>query len=218
MVRIRQAALSLFGEQGYESTSVRQIAGVAQVSAALVLHHYGSKEALQQACDAYVLDFLAESRRSALLGTGAVPTVARFVEEHPEVVPMSRYLRRTLIRGGTAAARVFDRMASDNVENLRLAEEQGRVRPCSDPRARAALLTAWNVSMLMVGDVAAGWLGGSSVFDLRMGERLEAVAMDLFTDGLLADGTLRQELLAGAGDPATTSGDVRGRATSGDGR
>ena len=44
--RIRDAALRLFGEQGIKGTTVRQMAEAAGVSAALVIHHFGSKERL----------------------------------------------------------------------------------------------------------------------------------------------------------------------------
>lgn len=45
-VAIRDAAVRLFAEQGYAATSVRDIAGRAGVDAALVIRHFGSKEAL----------------------------------------------------------------------------------------------------------------------------------------------------------------------------
>lgn len=45
-VAIRDAAVRLFAEQGYAATSVRDIAGRAGVDPALVIRHFGSKEAL----------------------------------------------------------------------------------------------------------------------------------------------------------------------------
>jgi AcrR family transcriptional regulator len=43
---IRQAAADLFGSKGFASTSVREIARSAGVDPALVIRHFGSKEAL----------------------------------------------------------------------------------------------------------------------------------------------------------------------------
>jgi AcrR family transcriptional regulator len=43
---IRQAATSLFATNGYANTSVRDIAAGASVDPALVIRHFGSKEAL----------------------------------------------------------------------------------------------------------------------------------------------------------------------------
>lgn len=46
--RIAQHAAGLFGERGFDRTSVRDVAAAAGVDPALVLHYYGSKRALFQ--------------------------------------------------------------------------------------------------------------------------------------------------------------------------
>ena len=45
-LRILDAAESLFTEQGFEATTLRQITGAAEVNLAAVNYHFGSKEAL----------------------------------------------------------------------------------------------------------------------------------------------------------------------------
>src|SRR5690606_30504745 len=54
--RIREAAMRLFPEHGYEGTSIRVLAEEVGISPALVIHHFGSKEGLRRACDEYVVD------------------------------------------------------------------------------------------------------------------------------------------------------------------
>ena len=49
--RILDAALDLFGAQGFSGTSIKAVAQQAGVSPALVIHHFGSKDALRAACD-----------------------------------------------------------------------------------------------------------------------------------------------------------------------
>jgi AcrR family transcriptional regulator len=44
--RIAEAAAGLFGERGFDRTSVRDVAAAAGVDPALVLHYFGSKRAL----------------------------------------------------------------------------------------------------------------------------------------------------------------------------
>jgi TetR/AcrR family transcriptional regulator, regulator of cefoperazone and chloramphenicol sensitivity len=56
--RIREAALTHFASEGYERATIRGIAQTAGVSPGLLRHHYGSKEALREACDAYVFEIL----------------------------------------------------------------------------------------------------------------------------------------------------------------
>ena len=50
--RIRDSAIVYFGRHGFQSATVRAIAADAGVSPALVIHHFGSKDGLREACDA----------------------------------------------------------------------------------------------------------------------------------------------------------------------
>ena len=63
--RIRDAALRLFGDRGTDGTTIRDIAATAGVSGGLVRHHFGSKEGLRDACDAYALDSLMRLKEQA---------------------------------------------------------------------------------------------------------------------------------------------------------
>jgi len=49
--RLRDAAIELFAERGFDKTSVKAIAEAAGVSPGLVIHHYGSKDELRRVCD-----------------------------------------------------------------------------------------------------------------------------------------------------------------------
>src|SRR5947207_8890126 len=60
-VRLRDAALELFGENGFAGTNVRDLAERAGVTAGLVKHHYGSKEGLREAVDRYVLTSIQDT-------------------------------------------------------------------------------------------------------------------------------------------------------------
>ncbi|PGQ37584.1 TetR/AcrR family transcriptional regulator, partial [Bacillus thuringiensis] len=44
--RILEAAISLFGEKGYSSTTTREIAEKAKVSEVTIFRHFGNKEKL----------------------------------------------------------------------------------------------------------------------------------------------------------------------------
>jgi AcrR family transcriptional regulator len=58
--RLRAIALELFTEQGYELTSLTQVAGQAGVSRQAVLHHFASKEELLTSSYEEVLPVLDE--------------------------------------------------------------------------------------------------------------------------------------------------------------
>src|SRR5699024_4692668 len=53
--RFRNTALRLFAERGFAATTIRDVAAAARVSAALVRHHFGSKDGLREACDTHAL-------------------------------------------------------------------------------------------------------------------------------------------------------------------
>jgi AcrR family transcriptional regulator len=130
-----------FGEHGFERTTIRGIAKTAGVSSGLLRHHFGSKEALRDACDEYVLrtvrklndDTWAAIKEGDLAGAAAArrPTGA-----------YHRYVARSLIDGG--ASELFDEM-------VRMSEAwfTGFVTEGSDVpvRDRAAIVTAWGLAI-----------------------------------------------------------------------
>ncbi|MFD0204347.1 MULTISPECIES: TetR/AcrR family transcriptional regulator [Saccharothrix] len=88
--RIRDAALARFGADGVAGASMRAIAADAGVSPALVVHHFGSKEGLRQACDEYVLaamgagdDLDLAGTTGAALAAGVPQVVCPFVADQP---------------------------------------------------------------------------------------------------------------------------------------
>lgn len=141
--RIRDAALRLFAERGVDGATVRDIAKAAGVSAGLVRHHFGSKEALREACDSYALAGLMRIKEQAILeGEMADPGFLSAV--HPTVLSLYRYLARALLDGSRAAASMFDELVD-------LAEQWlARYHPgqSTDPRAYAAVMVAMQIGML----------------------------------------------------------------------
>ncbi|MTI17423.1 DUF1956 domain-containing protein [Rhodobacteraceae bacterium RKSG542] len=49
-----EAGLELFGSQGFEATSTRQIAQLARTNIASIAYHFGGKDGLREACAHYV--------------------------------------------------------------------------------------------------------------------------------------------------------------------
>jgi AcrR family transcriptional regulator len=95
--RILESAVTLFAERGMGSTSVRDVAGAAGVSLAMVSHYFGGKDALYDACvDAMYAELSAMSGAlSAELASDAsleelfaraVVASYRFAREHRRAV------------------------------------------------------------------------------------------------------------------------------------
>ncbi|MFI6094694.1 TetR family transcriptional regulator [Lentzea sp. NPDC051213] len=171
--RIRDAALARFGADGVAGTSVRAVAADAGVSAALVLHHFGSKEGLRQACDEYVLS--ADS--------GDLGALAELLEA---ATPVRRYLARALLDGTESASALFDSIVARTEEWLAGGEAEGWVRPCSDARARAVTYVSWLLAPLVLGQQVGRLLGGDPA-ETAVAVRGARAGLEMLTHGLFAD-------------------------------
>ncbi len=147
--RIRDAALARFPTQGFEATTVREIAKDAGVSPALVLHHFGSKEGLLRACDEVVVRRFRETKEAAMeAGNIFNPSFAGSALEVAE--PISRYLAWALARGNESTNDLFDEMVREAMVITRLAIERGYVRDSSDLEMRVALQMSMQLGSLVL--------------------------------------------------------------------
>ena len=109
--RLRQAALRLFAQRGFDATSARAVAAEAGLSPALVIHHFGSKEGLRAAVDEEVLGRVGAALREVdddgdlMAAVGAVS--ARMFGADPI---LRGYLRRVLLEDSPASAALFGRL------------------------------------------------------------------------------------------------------------
>jgi len=113
--RLREAALELFSEHGFEATSTRAVAAAAGLSPALVTRHFGSKQGLRAAVDEYVLDRITEQLNS-LEPDPAKGLMASLGEVSARLFgadPVLRgYLRHVLLEDSEASAALFGRLLS----------------------------------------------------------------------------------------------------------
>src|SRR6202034_2773653 len=111
--RIRDAAIAQFGEKGF-GVGLRSIAEGAGVSAALVIHHFGSKDGLRKACDDYVAEEIRSSKSEALRSNDPATWFAAMAEIE-SYAGMMAYLLRSVQSGGELA-RTFWRTMIENAE------------------------------------------------------------------------------------------------------
>ena len=141
--RIRDAALRLFAERGIEGATIRDIAKAAGVSGGLVRHHFGSKEALREACDSYALDHIMRIKEQAFL-EGQLANLAFMSAAHPTILLIYRYFARSMVDGSPAAASMFQEMV-ELAEQWLAHHNPGQT---ADPRGYAAVLIAMETGML----------------------------------------------------------------------
>jgi AcrR family transcriptional regulator len=109
--RIRDAAIRLFAERGIDGATVRDIAAGAGVSPGLLRHHFGSKEALREACDAYAVDRLVRIKQEMVLD-GKLASPGFLPSVHPTIVLLNKYVTQALLDGSPSAAAMFDDMVA----------------------------------------------------------------------------------------------------------
>jgi AcrR family transcriptional regulator len=192
--RIRDAAIEQFGQHGF-GIGLRAIAESAGVSAALVIHHFGSKDGLRNACDDYIAAEIRSTKTEALQSNDPATWFAQLAEIE-EYAPIMAYLVRSMQSGGQLATMLWRRMI-DNAEGY-LAEgvRAGTIKPSRDPRARARYLGITG--------------GGGFLLYLQMHDTptdIRAVlrdyasemvlpALEIYTEGLMVDRTMYDAFLA----------------------
>lgn len=188
--RIRDAAITRFGADGVARTSLRAVAAEAGVSAALVVHHFGSKDALRVACDRHVAATIRE-RKQAAMAAGAGLDLLAAMRESDELRPLMRYLARVLVESSPHVDALVDEMVEDAVAYTEQGVRTGLLKPSNDPRGRAALLTIWSLGALVLHEHAARVLGA----DLLGGPAGQAPYSVPATE-VIGEGVLTPEALA----------------------
>lgn len=177
-----------FAREGFQRTNLRAIAATAGVSAALVIHHFGSKEKLRAVCDAYVLDVLIRRSRDDAKPAGMAEVLREFVDDPDEYRQHVHYMARA-IEEDTESARTFVTAMVDEAEAIvRQGVEDGTMRPTADPRALAVLNVLISLATLTMPPPLARALGAER-FGPEVLHRLTVPTLELYTHGLYTDDT-----------------------------
>lgn len=194
VARIRDAAIEQFGEHGF-GVGLRSIAEAAGVSAALVIHHFGSKDGLRKACDEYVAEEIRSEKSETIQSNDPATWLAQLAEIE-SYAPLMAYLVRSMVSGGELANSLWQKMIDNTEAYLEEGVRAGTVKPSRDPHARAKYLGITG--------------GGGFLLYLQMHPTptdLRAVlrdyandmvlpALEVYSEGLMTDRTMYDAFLA----------------------
>ncbi|MCV2394233.1 TetR/AcrR family transcriptional regulator [Actinotalea sp. M2MS4P-6] len=187
--RLRDTALQLFAERGPDAVSVREVAAAAGVSPGLVVHHFGTKQALREAVDDHVADLLESMLSSlddAMQGDAqeiAAGSAGLLLEHLGPGSPVPAYLRRLLVssEGGELFRRWY-RMTLEVTERM---VEAGVFRPSADPEVRAAFLLVNDLGVFLLRDQLRDALGVDPL-GAQGAERWAAGVVEAYLHGVVA--------------------------------
>lgn len=192
--RIRDAAIEQVGQHGF-GVGLRSIAEAAGVSAALVIHHFGSKDGLLRACDDYIAEQIRQQKSDAIRSSDPATWFAQMAEIE-SYAPLMAYLVRSLQSSGELSKALWRRMIDNAEVYLEEGVRAGTVKPSRDPKTRAKYLAITG--------------GGGFLLYLQLHDTptdLRAVlrdyasdmtlpALEVFTEGVLTDSTMYDAFVA----------------------
>lgn len=199
--RLRDAAIVVFGRDGFTAT-IRTIADEADVSAALVIHHFGTKDAMRAACDAHVFE-LTKQRNAAVLvaredgPSGPPPAFGAQLAGLEQAGPSLMYLLRSIQQGGDLARAFIDRLVADTEESMSVGVANGVLRPSVDEAARARYLVAQSLGAMLVDLVMnppADHADSGAIMRSYV-ERTMVPAAEYATHGVLTDSSMLDAVL-----------------------
>jgi AcrR family transcriptional regulator len=181
---IVRAAVELIGRLGVAGTTVRAVAEQAGVSAPLVIHHFGSKQGLVDACDVHVRDVIVGVSESIAEHPDARSMQALLASD--EVGPSLAYVAASLQSGGEVGRWWFDQMMQLGHDMFPAMIAAGTARPVADPEMTTMLLMSMDLGLLLMRPLVEEWLG-AELTDPAVLERWALAATDLLTNGFVIE-------------------------------
>jgi len=208
--RIRNAAIAEFAAQGFQKAKVRDIAAAAGVSAALVIHHFGSKAGLREVCDDHVLRMMLQRARDDARPGSVGNSIRDYLANPSQFHEQVHYMVRAIAEDTPAADRFVATMLSESEELLRAGIADGMVRPTSDLRGMSVLTMLISLSILSMPPAIARALGHDALSPEVM-RRMAMPSLELYIHGLYTDETMLTSIREALGEPATTESDTTGK-------
>lgn len=150
-----QAALKLFGTQGFDGTSTRQLAAEAHANIGSIAYHFGGKEGLRAAAADYIVETIQAVAGQALgdAPTSGSPEAAQaqlfaalermigFVVVSPQAGEIVQFVLRELTHPTAALDRIYDGVFEPTHRRLCRLWEQATGEPAESEATRLTVFT-----------------------------------------------------------------------------
>ncbi|MFD2053941.1 CerR family C-terminal domain-containing protein [Mesorhizobium calcicola] len=152
-----QAALKLFGRQGFHGTSTREIAAEAQANIGSIAYHFGGKEGLRAAAADFIVETIQAVAGEALgnvqapapaspeaaqaLLFAALERMVGFVVASPQAGEIVQFVLRELSHPTAALDRIYDGVFEPTHRRLCQLWEQATGEPAESEATRLTVFT-----------------------------------------------------------------------------
>ncbi len=192
--RLLRVAMRQIANLGFDGVTVRSIAAEASVSAGLIKHHFGSKEGLRDAADAYFLERSGAALERAIrvtrdleppqVGEYERQWLARYEHEWPDFVA---YLRRAILENSAWGQSLFRRYFDSIRHGLDRLDVEGKIGPAVD-RLWLPFLYAFMLLGPIILDPHIRTMLGRSTYEPEMWARFQNALHFLVWQGVGATG------------------------------
>jgi AcrR family transcriptional regulator len=174
-----RAALKLFGRQGFDGTSTREIAAEANANIGSIAYHFGGKEGLRTAAADHIVETIQAVAGQALGGTQlqgqgsseaaraqlstALERMVGFIVARPEAGEIVQFVLRELTHPTAALDRIYDGVFEPTHRRLCQIWEQATGEPAESEATKLTVFT-------LIGQVIYFRIGREAVMR-RMGWR-----------------------------------------------
>jgi AcrR family transcriptional regulator len=203
------AALRAFGESGYDSMSVRRLAGDLGISHNLVSHYFQSKEALWKECVDWSIGGM--NRELLAIASNITPesdvlevlraVMEKFIELAARFPANLFIITNEGAAGGSRLDYLYDRMMAVGhkawSQAMDRAWREGKIRKV-DPRTTYFLLTHGGACMFTMLPLAER-MGGPHPLDEKFIRTQAKTVADIILRGIAVDGEAKPSSAAGRG-------------------
>lgn len=152
-------ATEMFAENGFAGTSLRSIAKQAEVSPALLVHHFGTKDALvKEAISKTLGDWVADEKAAML--DDELRQVENWQSLAAKGATSLNFFKQALLAGGEYSQRLFKAAFLESEALLDEMQELGRLKDISDKQTIALMMTISGLGSVLFMSQIEHTLGG----------------------------------------------------------
>lgn len=180
-------AVEMFAEKGFAGTSLRSIAKQAEVSPALLVHHFGGKDALVKEAISKTLGDWVADEKAAMLDDES-HQVENWQSLAAKGTTSLNFFRQALLAGGEYSQRLFDAAFLESEALLDQMQAVGRLKDISDKQTTALMMTISGLGSVLFMSQIEQTLGGPISSD-QVASRLVNANQKMMQDGVFLPAT-----------------------------